>query len=112
MHKIKGAHIQCVTNKYAKFEYKGMKTVGVTDYTHQTKHFRWQKCLSSTATALVWHNFDHSENGSITEVHRSLLAPQNAHKCEISSYESVLTCLGAKNLIETALLSTHNISFG
>ena len=27
----KGSHLQCVNNHYAKFEYKGMKTVGVTD---------------------------------------------------------------------------------
>ena len=41
MHKIDGAHLQCVNNQYAKFEYKGMKTLGVTDYTNQTppKHF-------------------------------------------------------------------------
>ena len=42
------AHLQCVNNHYAKFEYKEMKTVGVTDYTNQTppKHFRWKKtCL-------------------------------------------------------------------
>ena len=31
--KIGGAH-QCVNNHYAKFEYKGMNTVGVTDYTN------------------------------------------------------------------------------
>ena len=31
--KIKGAHFQCVNNHYAKFEFKGMNTVGVTDYT-------------------------------------------------------------------------------
>ena len=34
VHKIGGAHLQCVNNYYAKFEYKGMKTVGVTDYTN------------------------------------------------------------------------------
>ena len=34
MHKIGGAHVQCMENHYAKFEYKGMKTVGVTDYTN------------------------------------------------------------------------------
>ena len=34
VHKIEGAHLQCVNNHYAKFEYKGMKTVGVTDYTN------------------------------------------------------------------------------
>ena len=41
VHKIKGAHVQCMNNRYAKFEYKGIKTVGVTDYTNQTpsKHF-------------------------------------------------------------------------
>ena len=34
MHKIDGAHFQCVNNHYVKFEYKGMNTVGVTDYTN------------------------------------------------------------------------------
>ena len=34
VHKIKGAHFQCVNNHYAKFEYKGMNTVGVSDYTN------------------------------------------------------------------------------
>ena len=28
MHKIRGAHLQCVNNHFAKFEYKGMKTIG------------------------------------------------------------------------------------
>ena len=32
--KIKGAHFQYVNIHYAKFEYKGMNTVGVTDYTN------------------------------------------------------------------------------
>ena len=36
VHKIEGAHLQWVNNHYAKFEYKRMKTVGVTDYTNQT----------------------------------------------------------------------------
>ena len=31
---MKGAGIQCVNNHYAKFEYKVMNTVGVTDYTN------------------------------------------------------------------------------
>ena len=34
MHKIGGAHLQCVNNHYAKFEYKGLNTVGVADYTN------------------------------------------------------------------------------
>ena len=34
MHKIGGAHLQCMKNHLAKFEYKGMKTVAVTDYTN------------------------------------------------------------------------------
>ena len=38
MHKIEGAHFQCVNNHYAKFEYKGMNTVGATDYTTPPKH--------------------------------------------------------------------------
>ena len=29
-----GAHLQCVNNHYAKFEYKVMNTVGVTGYTN------------------------------------------------------------------------------
>ena len=45
-----GAHLQCMNNHYGKFEYKGMKTVGVTDYTNQTPptHFGWKKGLSPT----------------------------------------------------------------
>ena len=37
-------------NHYVKFEYKGMETIAVTDYTKHTpsKHFGWKKCLSST----------------------------------------------------------------
>ena len=34
---LAGAHKQCVNNQYARFENKGMKTVGVTDYTQITK---------------------------------------------------------------------------
>ena len=36
MYNIGGAHIQCVNNHNANFEYKKMKTVGVTDYTNHT----------------------------------------------------------------------------
>ena len=36
MHKIEGAHLQCVKTHNAKFDYKGMKTAKVTDYTNQT----------------------------------------------------------------------------
>ena len=35
-HKIGGAYLQCVNNHNAKFEYKGMKTVGLTYYSHIT----------------------------------------------------------------------------
>ena len=38
MHKIGGVNFQCVNNHYAKFEYKGLKTVGVTDYTMYYHH--------------------------------------------------------------------------
>ena len=50
VHKMDGAHLQCVNNHSAKFENKEMKTVEVTDYTIQTpsKHFWTEKCLSST----------------------------------------------------------------
>ena len=50
--KMRGAHFLCVINHYEKFEYKGIKTVGVrvTDYTNQTpsKHFGRENLLSST----------------------------------------------------------------
>ena len=47
---VRGAHLQCVNNHYAKYENKRMKTFGVTDYTNQTPptHFRWKNVLSST----------------------------------------------------------------
>ena len=50
MYKIEGAHLECMKNRYAKFECKGMKTVCVTDYTNQTPptQLGWKKCLSST----------------------------------------------------------------
>ena len=34
VHKMEGAHLQCVNNHYAKFEYKVMNTLGITDYTN------------------------------------------------------------------------------
>ena len=45
VHKMRGEHIQCMNNHYAVFNYKGMKTVGVTDYTNQTPptHFGGKK---------------------------------------------------------------------
>ena len=44
VYKIWGAHLQCVNNYYAKFEYKRKKTVGVTGYTipTPTTHFGWK----------------------------------------------------------------------
>ena len=50
VHKIGCAHVQFVNNHYAKFECKGMKIIGVTDYTYQTPKAFWVeiKCLSST----------------------------------------------------------------
>ena len=34
VHKIGGTYLHCVNNHYAKFEYKVMNTVGVTNYTN------------------------------------------------------------------------------
>ena len=34
VHKMGGAHLQCVSNHYVKYEYKGMNSVGATDYTN------------------------------------------------------------------------------
>ena len=36
VHKMRGAHLRCLNNHYARFECKEMETVGVTDYIHQT----------------------------------------------------------------------------
>ena len=33
VHKMEGAHLQCVNNRHAKLEYKVKNTVGDTDYT-------------------------------------------------------------------------------
>ena len=54
VHKTGGAHLQCVNKHYAKFEYKGIKTVGATEYINQThpKHFQWKKCLDIGSTSL------------------------------------------------------------
>ena len=45
VYQMEGAHLQCANNHYVMFEYKGMKTVGVTDHTNQTpsKHFLVRK---------------------------------------------------------------------
>ena len=45
VHKIGGAHLQCMNNDFAKFEYTGMNTIWVTDYTNLTPstHFGWKK---------------------------------------------------------------------
>ena len=42
-------HLQCVKNHYGKFEYKGMITRGVSDYTNYAppKHFGKKQCLCS-----------------------------------------------------------------
>ena len=54
MHNIVGAYLQYVNNHKAKFELKGMKTFGVTDYTNLAplkccgRMDRLEKCLGST----------------------------------------------------------------
>ena len=47
---MRGAHLQCVNNHYAKFENKEMKTVGVADYTNRapSKHFYGEKTKFKT----------------------------------------------------------------
>ena len=51
VHKLRGTHLQCMNNHYAKLECKGMKTMLVTDYTNMTPHmhFRWKK-MSKTVS--------------------------------------------------------------
>ena len=50
---IEGAHLQCINIHYAKFEYKAMKTVGLTGFTNQTvpMHFGWKTCLKPRSYA-------------------------------------------------------------
>ena len=48
VHKIGGAHLQCMINHYGKFEYKGINLVVVTDHTNQTPFaFRMGKTSKS-----------------------------------------------------------------
>ena len=56
MHKIKGVHLQCVSNHCAKFEYKGMKTVGVTDYTNQRPSTHLDGKNSKSNNRKKWEN--------------------------------------------------------
>ena len=82
MHEIGGAHLQCMNNHYTKFEYKGMKTVGVTYYTNQTPllHFGWKKCLSSTHLKMREY---------LSNVHKI----EGAHLCERSFGPQIeITC--------------------
>ena len=57
VHKIGGSHLQCVNNHSAKFEYNGMKTVGVTNYTNQTppKHSGWKNVKLNTPQRMRKH---------------------------------------------------------
>ena len=36
VHKMEGAHLQCMIYHYGRFEFEGIKTVVVTDYANQT----------------------------------------------------------------------------
>ena len=52
VYKIRGAHLQCVNHHYAKFDYKRIKTVGVTDNLNQRNplHFRWKNVSNFNTT--------------------------------------------------------------
>ena len=39
VYQYRDVHFQCVNNHFATFEYKEMKSVGVTDYTHHLSIF-------------------------------------------------------------------------
>ena len=46
VYKIDGAHLQCMNNHHAKFEYKGIKTVEFRLHKPDTPSaFRMEKCL-------------------------------------------------------------------
>ena len=57
-----------MNNNYAKFEYKGMKTVGVTDYTNQTHptHFGWKKIskFNTSKNVKIFINCIHKIEGA------------------------------------------------
>ena len=50
MHIMGAAHFLCMNNQYEKFEYKGMRTVGVADYTNQTPPTFWDGKMSMSNT--------------------------------------------------------------
>ena len=68
VHIIDGAHLQYANNHYAKFEWKGMKTFGVTDYTNLVP----LKCCGRTKmskfnTPQKWKkNIKHAQNRRCT----------------------------------------------
>ena len=90
VYKMRVAHLQCMNNYYAKFEYKGIKTVGVTDYTNQTHptHFRWKKCLSSTPVKL-WKY--------LSNVHKI----EGAHLHYVNNHYAKFECKGMKTISVT-----------
>ena len=66
VHKIVGAHLQCESNHYELFKYKGMKTVGVTDYTNLTPptHFVWKKPTFNTRKNVKYLSNVHKIGGA------------------------------------------------
>ena len=69
------SNLQCVHNHYAKFEYKGMKTVRVTDYTNQTPSKPFGRKLSKIEKKM-WMKW--AQNKWCT----SLLCEQSLYKVE------------------------------
>ena len=66
--KKRSAQLQCMNKYCAKSEYKGMKTVGVSDYINQTPpmHFRWKKCLCSTPVKMLKYlSYVHKIEGAL-----------------------------------------------
>ena len=66
-----------MSNHYAKIEYIGMKTVGVTDYTNQTPPtpFGWKKCLSSTPVKMRNYKYGLAWGRIGIEIFRKLKVP-------------------------------------
>ena len=65
---MEGAHLQCVKNHHVKFEYKGMNTDGVADYTNcePPLAFWMKKCLSSTHLNNEKEIMKHAQNRRCT----------------------------------------------
>ena len=97
------------------FEYKGMKTVGVTDCTNQTppKHFGWKKCLSSTPVKMWKYFFKCAQNrrctSSIFNVWTIIMQSLNIKEWKLFELQITPTIFGRKKCLSSTLVKIEKI---